>query len=272
MTHDPEAQFTEELAASKSEWVRPDAGPSMAAKLTAEFIGTCVLVTAGLATAFLALPYNSDGTVMVALGFAVSAFVLIIALGHISGAHFNPAVTVGLWASGRFPARDIAPYILAQVAGATLAGAILRGIGNLVPDGVHGAAAVNGISIGWGDHSPWGVDLWVALLAEVVLTGALVAAILSATSVKAPAGQAPFTIALALFLLVLIVIPFTNGALNPARATGTAIFAESWALGQLWAWWAAPLLGGALVGIAYRIFGAPEDLESAAPADAVAAS
>jgi aquaporin Z len=128
---------------------------------------------------------------------------------------------------------------------------------------------MSGLSIGWGEHSPWGVGLAVALIAEAAITAGLLATILSATSVKAPAHQAPFTIGLALTMLVMIAIPFTNGALNPARATGTAVFAEAWALGQLWAWWVAPLAGAALVGLAYRMFGPPEDLDTVQMVDAV---
>jgi len=255
--------------AAKDEWSRHESGARMSTRLAAEALGTFVLVTVGLGAAVLAMPGNLDMTLIVAFGFGIAATVLIIALGHVSGAHFNPAVTVGLWAAGRFPGRDIAPYALAQVAGAIASGAVLRGLVGLVPGGVGGAEAMNALSIGWGEHSPWGVNLWVALVAEAVFTAGLLATILSATSVKAPAHQAPFTIGLALTLLVLLVIPFTNGALNPARATGTAVFAQPWALAQLWAWWVAPLAGAALVGIGYRVFGAQEDLETVQMLDAV---
>lgn len=238
---------------------RPDAA-SLASRLVAEAVGTFVLITAGLGTAVLAMPYNQNMTIIVSLGFGVAALVLIVALGHVSGAHFNPAVTVGFWAAGRFPARDIAPYVLAQVAGAVVSGGLLRLLVDVVPDGVGGADAMDALSIGYGAHSPWGVGVGIAVVAEVVLTAGLLATILSATSIKAPPHQAPFTIALGLTMLIMLIIPFTNGALNPARATGTAVFAHSWAVGQLWAWWLATLAGAAAVGFLYRRFGPAGDL------------
>lgn len=269
MTHDADADFSDELVATKEAWSRHEVGASMPARLSAEAIGTCVLVAVGLGAAILGMPYNQGMTLLPAFGFGVAAFALIIAVGHISGAHLNPAVTVGLWAAGRFPGRDIAPYVLAQVVGAVAAGALLLGVLGVSPSAPGGRESMSALSIGWGDHSPWGVSLWVALLAEVLLTAGLVAVILSATSVKAPSHQAPATIGIALVVLVVLAIPFTNGALNPARATGTAVFAEPWALGQLWAWWLAPGLGGLLVGLAYRAFGAAEDLETVQLVDAV---
>lgn len=263
MTHDAEAQLSHDLTPASDTWTAADAAPAMASRLVAEGIGTMVLVVAGLSAALFAMPGNLNATVVPAAGFGIAVLVLIIAIGHVSGAHLNPAVTVGLWAAGRFPGRDIAPYTLAQVAGAVAGGAVVRGLVEIVPGSEGGRAAMNALSIGWGEHSAWGVGLVGALAVEVIVTGALVATVLAATSVKAPPGQAPFTIAIALTMLVIIAIPLTNAGLNPARATGTALFADTWALAQLWAWWVAPTLGGLLVGLAYRAFGPAEDLEPA---------
>lgn len=271
MSHDADAdaEFTDDLIAAKDAWSRHEIGPSMGTRLAAEAAGTLVLVAVGLGAAVMGMPYNQGMSIIPALGFGIAALVLIIALGHVSGAHFNPAVTVGLWAAGRFPGRDIAPYVLAQVVGAVGGGAVMLAVQDANPASDGGRASMNALSIGWGDHSPWGVGVGVALIAETVFTAALLATILSATSVKAPAHQAPMTIALGLTLLVVLAIPFTNGALNPARATGTAVFAEPWALSQLWAWWLAPLAGGLLAGLGYRAFGAAEDLETVQLVDAV---
>lgn len=236
---------------------------SMTARLTAEVVGTFLLMVGGLCAGLVGLPDNGGLTLVVGIGWAVTVIVIIIAVGHISGAHINPAVTVGLWAAGRFPGRDITPYVLAQVAGAVAGAGFVRLIAGLSPTTADGAAVMSDMSIGWGDHSRWAVSLPVGLAAELLLTAALVATVLSATSALAPRGQAPYTIGIALMLLIIIGIPFTNAGLNPARATGTAVWAEPWALGQLWAWWLAPLVGAALTGILYRMFGAPEDLDNA---------
>ena len=269
MSDPTDAAFHDDLVATKSAWSRHEIGPSMAARLVAEAIGTFVLMVGGLGAVVFGAPSNNNITLIAALGFAITVLIVIIAVGHISGAHINPAVTIGLWCSGRFPGRDIAPYVLAQTIGAIAGGALLRAVVGLVPGGPRGASAMSTLSIGWGDHSPWGVSLPVALAAEGLLTAALVATILAATSVKAPHGQAPYTIALALVLLILIGIPFTGAGLNPARSTGTAVFAQSWAMAQLWAWWLAPLAGAAVVGVLYRIFGAQEDLDTIQLVDAV---
>jgi len=205
----------------------------------------------------------------VGIGWAVTVIVIIIGTGHISGAHINPAVTVGLWAAGRFPGRDIAPYALAQMAGAIVGGGFVRLLAGLSPTSEGGAAAMSGMSIGFGEHSRWGVSLAVGFAAEALLTAALVATVLAATSVRAPHGQSPYTIGLALMLLIVVGIPLTNAGLNPARATGTAVWAEPWAAAQLWAWWLAPIVGALVVGVLYRILGDPEDLETIQLVDAV---
>ena len=270
MTRDPEADLGADLATT-AEISRLDIGPSLATRVIAELVGTFVLVLVGMGAAVTAVGGNGGMTIIVGAAFGVAVLVLIVAMGAISGAHLNPAVTVGLWTAGRFCGRDIAPYVLAQTVGAIAAGGVLRLLVDLVPDGPGGRDGMDPLSIGWGDHSAWGVSLWVALLAEFLLTAALMATILAATSAKAPAGQAQYTIALAITLLVIIGIPLTNAALNPARATGTALFSNTWAMTQLWAWWLAPVAGGAAVGLLHRLFGPVEDLEAHASSDAHAA-
>lgn len=269
MGDDNEAAFRDDMVATKEAWSKHEVGPSLPARLGAEAIGTAILMMSGLGAAVLALPYNLNATIIVALGWGVAVLALIIAIGHISGAHFNPAVTVGLWAAGRFPGRDIAPYAIAQVVGAAAGTAVIFAMLHADPTVSEPRVAMSGMSIGFGEHSAWGVSALGALLAEATFTGLLVALILSATSVKAPAHQAPFTISLGLTMLIVMAIPLTNGALNPARATATALFAEPWALGQLWAWWVAPLAGGLIVGLLYRVFGAAEDLDTVQLVDAV---
>jgi len=244
-------------------WTDADvAGPSLASRLVAECIGTAVLVSVPLATALLAMPMNADSTLIPAFAFGFTVLALIVALGHISGAHVNSAITIGFWLSGRFPAKDVAPYIIAQVTGAILGGAALLGLGAATPGVESAREFVGRVSMGFGEHSPGGYGLVAALVAEAVFTGLLMAIVLSATSVKAAHGLAPLTISLGLFVLVLVGIPFTGAGFNPARVTGTAVFADAWALQQLWVFWVAPVLGAALVGFLYRVFGPEEDLET----------
>ncbi len=253
--------------------VTEPSGPSLLARVGAEVAGTFILVILGVGTALL-LSVTNNGTVVVGLGFGLGAMIAIIAFGRISGAHLNPAVTVGAWMAGRLSGLDVVPYILGQVVGGILAGLFLSlGIGSL--DGV-GKSQVRGLmgtaSIGFSDHAPfasaglgWGV--FVALAVEMLATGLLVLVVLSATAKKAHPSIAPFAIGLALAALVTWTIPFTNAALNPARATATALFADNWALNQLWAWWLAPIVGAAIVGLAFRIFGPAEDLVAVPSAD-----
>jgi aquaporin Z len=179
------------------------------------------------------------------------------AVGHISGGHFNPAVTVGLWVGGRFPASQILPYWVAQVVGGLVAAAVLY----LIASGKAGFDLAGGFaSNGYGEHSPGGYSLTAALIAEVVLTGFFLIVILGATDKRAPAGFAPLAIGLALTLIHLISIPVTNTSVNPARSTGPALFVGGWAMAQLWLFWVAPLVGGALGGFIYRWLGS-EDSE-----------
>jgi aquaporin Z len=270
---------TETASNDLADDLRPDvviaepAGPSLLARVGAEIIGTFILVFLGAGTALL-LSVTGNGTVVVGLGFGLGAMIAIIAFGHISGAHLNPAVTVGAWIAGRLSGLDVVPYILGQVVGGIFAGLLLRlGIDSLEGVGGEQAATLMGsVSIGHGDHSPfagsglaWG--LGVAMGVELLATALLVLVVLSATAKKAHAAIAPFAIGLALAALVTFTIPFTNAALNPARATGTALFADDWALGILWAWWLAPIVGAAIVGLAFRVFGPAEDLVAVASAD-----
>ena len=227
-------------------------------RLAAEFLGTLWLVLGGCGSAVLAAKFGGDGNplgigfVGVALAFGLTVLTGAYAFGHISGGHFNPAVSLGLAAGKRFPARDLLPYILAQVAGAIAAGFILlqiaRGGGGFAIDPTAaGAFASNG----YGVMSPGGYTLGAAFLCEVVLTAFFLLVIMGATHNRAAAGFAPIAIGLALTLIHLISIPVTNTSVNPARSTGVALFAGSGALGQLWLFWVAPLVGGAIGGVLY---------------------
>jgi len=223
-------------------------------KLTAEFIGTFWLVLGGCGSAVLAagIPNVGIGYAGVALAFGLTVLTGAYAFGHISGAHFNPAVTVGVWAAGRFPAKDVVPYVIVQVIGGIAAAAVLC----VIACGQAGFDASAGFaSNGYGAHSPQGYSLEAALVCEVVMTFMFLIVILGATSEKAPPGFAPIAIGLALTLIHLISIPVTNTSVNPARSTGVALFQGSWALQQLWAFWLAPIVGGALAGLAQRWLG-----------------
>ena len=225
----------------------------MTRKLLAEFIGTFWLVLGGCGAAVLAakVPEVGIGYVGVALAFGLTVVTAAYAFAHNSGAHFNPAITLGLWAGGRFAAGDIIPYWIAQVAGALLAGAVLFAIAS----GAAGFDASAGFaSNGYGEHSPQGYSLMSALICETVMTFMFVLIVLNVTSPKAPPGFGPLAIGLALTLIHLVSIPVTNTSVNPARSTGVAVFQGSWALSQLWAFWVAPLAGGLLAGFANRWF------------------
>jgi len=220
-------------------------------KLAAEFIGTFWLVLGGCGSAVLAagVPSVGIGYLGVSLAFGLTVLTGAFALGHISGAHFNPAVTAGLTVAGRFPAKDVVPYVVAQLAGAIAAAAVLHAIAS----GAAGFDASAGFaSNGYGDHSPQHYSLLAGLTAETVLTFMFLVVILGATSDRAPPGLAPIAIGLALTLIHLISIPVTNTSVNPARSTAVAIFQGSWALEQLWAFWVAPLTGATMAGIVGR--------------------
>ncbi len=220
--------------------------------LSAEFFGTFWLVFGGCGSAVLAaaFPGLGIGFVGVALAFGLTVLTMAYAVGHISGGHFNPAVTIGLWAGGRFSARHVIPYIVAQVIGGIAGAAVLY----LIASGKSGFdATLSGFaSNGFGEHSPGGFSFAACALAEIVLTAFFLFVIHGATDKRAPAGFAPLAIGLALTLIHLISIPVTNTSVNPARSTAVAIFQGTWALQQLWVFWIMPIVGGLLGGLIYR--------------------
>jgi aquaporin Z len=220
-------------------------------KLAAEFIGTFWLVLGGCGSAVLAaaFPEVGIGLAGVSLAFGLTVLTMAYAIGHVSGCHLNPAVSVGLWAGGRFPAAQLLPYIIAQVLGAILAASILY----LIASGKSGFDLSGGLaSNGYGEHSPGGYSLRSGLITEIVMTFMFLVVILGATDKRAPAGFAPIAIGLCLTLIHLISIPVTNTSVNPARSTGPAVIVGDWALAQLWLFWVAPLIGAAIAGFAYR--------------------
>ncbi|HEY3636785.1 MAG TPA: aquaporin Z [Rhizomicrobium sp.] len=224
---------------------------SLTRKLVAEFLGTGWLVLGGCGSAVLAagVPNVGIGYAGVALSFGLTVLTGAYAFGHISGAHFNPAVTLGLCAARRLPARDVVPYWIAQVAGGLAAAAILY----VIASGVAGFDASNGFaSNGYGEHSPQDYSLVACLVCEVVMTFMFLMVILGSTSPNAPLGFAPLAIGFALTLIHLISIPVTNTSVNPARSTAVAIFQGGWAIGQLWAFWLAPFVGALLAGFVHR--------------------
>jgi aquaporin Z len=216
----------------------------------AELIGTFWLVLGGCGSAVLAaaFPQLGIGLLGVSLAFGLTVLTMAFAIGHLSGCHLNPAVSVGLWAGGRFDGKRLLPYIVAQVIGGALAGGVLYLIASGKPGFTVGGFASNG----FGEHSPGGYAMGAALLCEVVMTAMFLFIIMGATDKRAPQGFAPIAIGLALTLIHLISIPVTNTSVNPARSTGVALFAEPWALQQLWAFWVAPIVGGLIGGAAYR--------------------
>ena len=227
-------------------------------KYGAELVGTFWLVLGGCGSAVVAaaFPNVGIGLLGVALAFGLTVLTMAFAIGHISGCHLNPAVSCGLWASGRFPAKDLLPYIVAQVVGGVVAGGVLY----LIASGKAGFELSAGFaSNGYGAHSPGGYSLLAALLTEVVMTMFFLLVILGATDKRAPAGFAPVAIGLALTLIHLISIPVTNTSVNPARSTGVALFVGDWAVGQLWLFWLAPIAGALLGAMAYRFIGGSED-------------
>jgi aquaporin Z len=219
-------------------------------KLSAEMIGTFWLTFAGCGSAVLAaaFPNVGIGLLGVSLAFGLSVVTMAYAIGHISGCHLNPAVTIGLAAGGRFPTSQIVPYIIAQVIGATLGAAVLYVIASGAPGFQIGGFAANGFA----EHSPGKYSLLAGFTMEVVMTAIFLFVIMGATHGKAPAGFAPLAIGLALVLIHLVSIPVTNTSVNPARSTGPALFVGGWALQQLWLFWVAPILGGIIGGLAYR--------------------
>jgi aquaporin Z len=223
-------------------------------KYSAEFIGTFWLVLGGCGSAVLAaaFPGLGIGLLGVSLAFGLAVLTMAFAIGHISGCHLNPAVSVGLWAGGRFEARELLPYIVAQVLGGLAAGGVLY----LIASGKAGFDVSAGFaSNGYGAHSPGGYTLLAALVCEVVMTAMFLLIILGVTDDLAPDGFAPIAIGLALTLIHLVSIPVTNTSVNPARSTGVAVFVGGWALEQLWLFWVAPVAGALLGAAAYRLVG-----------------
>jgi aquaporin Z len=230
-------------------------------KYLAEFVGTFWLVLGGCGSAVLAaaFPEVGIGLLGVSLAFGLTVLTMAYAIGHISGCHLNPAVSLGLYLGGRFPASGLLPYIASQVLGG-IAGA---GVLYLIASGQTGFDLAGGFaSNGFGEHSPGGYTLTAVLICEVVMTMMFIFIILGATDGRAPAGFAPLAIGLGLTLIHLISIPVSNTSVNPARSTGVAVFAGGWALGQLWLFWVAPLIGGALGGILYKAIGAKKEEEA----------
>lgn len=225
-------------------------------RLLAEYIGTFWLVLGGCGSAVLAaaFPGVGIGLLGVSLAFGLTVLTMAYAIGHISGCHLNPAVTLGLATSGRFKASELLPYWIAQVLGAITAAALLY----LIASGKAGFELAGGLaSNGYGEHSPGKYSLFAGFLTELVMTFMFLIIILGATDERAPQGFAPIAIGLALTLIHLISIPVTNTSVNPARSTGPAVIVGGWALQQLWLFWVAPLIGAALAGAAYRWAGKP---------------
>jgi len=227
-------------------------------KYGAEFFGTFWLVLGGCGSAVLAaaFPNVGIGLLGVALAFGLTVLTMAYAIGHISGCHLNPAVSVGLWAGGRFPANQLVPYIVAQVLGGVVAGCVLY----VIASGKAGFDVSAGFaSNGYGAHSPGGYSLPAALVCEVVMTMMFLLIILGATDKRAPQGFAPLAIGLGLTLIHLISIPVTNTSVNPARSTGVALFVGDWATAQLWLFWVAPIAGALLGAAVYRFIGGAKD-------------
>ncbi len=231
---------------------------TMGQRLSAEFVGTLWLVLGGCGSAVLAaaFPTLGIGFVGVSLAFGLTVLTMAYAVGHVSGAHFNPAVTIGLWAGNRFPARDILPYVLAQCLGAVVGAGILY----VIASGHDGFSLAGGFaSNGYAEHSPDKYSMLACLVTEVVMTFGFLFVILGSTHGNAPKGFAPIAIGLCLTLIHLVSIPVTNTSVNPARSLGPAIFVGGWALQQLWLFWVAPIGGALIAGFVYRYVGGADN-------------
>ena len=227
----------------------------------AEFVGTFWLVLGGCGSAVLAatFPDTGIGFLGVSIAFGLTVLTMAYAIGHISGCHLNPAVSIGLWAGGRFPANRLLPYIIAQVLGAIVAGGVLY----VIASGAAGFDLSAGFaSNGYGEHSPGGYSLLAGLVTEIVMTMMFLMIILGATDKRAPQGFGPIAIGLGLTLIHLISIPVTNTSVNPARSTGVAVFVGDWAVAQLWLFWVAPIVGGLIGALIYRYIGSNGEEEA----------
>jgi aquaporin Z len=223
-------------------------------KYVAESFGTFWLVLGGCGSAVLAaaFPEVGIGLLGVSLAFGLTVLTMAFAIGHISGCHLNPAVSIGLWAGGRFPGKEVVPYIISQVIGGVVAGGILY----LIASGKAGFDLAGGFaSNGFGEHSPGGYSMVAALITEVVMTMMFLIIIMGATDKRAPTGLAPIAIGLGLTLIHLISIPVTNTSVNPARSTGVALYVGGWAISQLWLFWIAPIVGAVLGATVYKFIG-----------------
>ena len=226
----------------------------MAKRIGAEFLGTFWLVLGGCGSAVLAasFPNVGIGLLGVSLAFGLTVLTMAFAIGHISGCHLNPAVSIGLWSGGRFSTAELGPYIVAQVLGGLAGAAVLY----VIATGQAGFDVTTGFaSNGYGEHSPGGYSLIACLVTEIVMTFMFLMIILGATDKRAPQGFAPIAIGMGLTLIHLISIPVTNTSVNPARSTGVAVFVGNWAIAQLWLFWVAPIIGAILAGLAYRLLG-----------------
>ena len=226
-------------------------------KYVAEFFGTFWLVIGGCGSAVLAaaFPDVGIGLLGVSLAFGLTVLTMAFAIGHISGCHLNPAVSIGLWAGGRFQAKELLPYIVSQVLGAIVAGGVLY----VIASGKAGFDVAAGFaSNGYDAHSPGGYSLLAAFVSEVVMTMMFLLVIMGATDKRAPQGFAPIAIGLCLTLIHLISIPVTNTSVNPARSTGVAVFVDGWAISQLWLFWLAPIVGAVLGAVIYRFIGSDD--------------
>ncbi len=231
-------------------------------KYAAEFFGTFWLVLGGCGSAVLAatFPNTGIGFLGVSIAFGLTVLTMAYAIGHISGCHLNPAVSIGLWVGGRFPAKELPGYIISQVLGGIAAGGILY----LIASGAAGFSLADGFaSNGYAEHSPGGYSLLAGIITEVVMTMMFLLVIMGATDKRAPQALAPVAIGLCLTLIHLISIPVTGTSVNPARSTGVAIYVGGWALAQLWMFWVAPIVGGLLGALVYRFLGSEK-----APAEA----
>lgn len=231
---------------------------TMSKRLCAEFIGTFWLVLGGCGSAVLAAAFPNVGIGLhgVALAFGLTVLTMAFAIGHISGCHLNPAVSIGLFAGGRFPAKDLVPYVIVQVLGGIAGAAVLF----LIASGKMGFDVAGGFaSNGYGEHSPGGYSLLAGFVTEIVMTMMFLFIIMGATDKRAPQGFAPIAIGLGLTLIHLISIPITNTSVNPARSTGVAVFVGGWAISQLWLFWVAPIVGAIAGGAIYRFLGSSNE-------------